>query len=55
MVLFTILLVTLIAIAFFAAIFLFTGSVAFVVVFGDVIVFSLIIWWIIKMVRKHKK
>ena len=55
MVLFTSLLVTLIACTIFAAIFLITGSAAFIVVFGDVLVFGLIVWLIIKYVKKHRK
>jgi hypothetical protein len=55
MVLFTSLLATLLVVAIFALIFLITGSLAFVVVFGDVLVFGLIVWWIIKYVKKHKK
>ena len=55
MVLFTSLLVALIVSTIFAVIFLLTGSVAFVVVFGDVLVFGLIVWLIVRYVRKHKK
>lgn len=55
MVLFTSLLIALIVCTIFAAIFLITGSVAFLVVFGDVIVFGLLIWLIVKLVRKHRK
>ena len=55
MVLFTSLLVTLIVCTIFAAIFLITGSAAFIVVFGDVLVFGLIVWLIIKYVKKHRK
>ena len=55
MVLFTSLLVALIVCTIFAAIFLITGSVAFLVVFGDVIVFGLLVWLIVKLVRKRKK
>lgn len=55
MVLFTGLLITLIVCAFLAAVFLVTGSVAFIAVFGDVIVFGLIVWFIVKFVRKHWK
>ena len=55
MVLFTSLLVALIVCTIFAAIFLITGSVAFLVVFGDVIVFGLLVWLIAKYIRKHRK
>lgn len=54
MVLFTSLLITLFVCAIFAAIFLITGSAAFIVVFGDAIVFGLLVWLIIKQVMKHK-
>ena len=54
MVLFTSLLITLFVCAIFAVIFLITGSAAFIVVFGDVIVFGLLVWLIIKQVMKHK-
>ena len=55
MVLFTSLLVTLIVCTIFVAIFLITGSAAFLVVFGDVIVFGLLVWLIVKLVKKCKK
>ena len=55
MILFTCLLIALLVCAIFAAIFLITGSAAFIVVFGDVIVFGLIMWWIIKYVKEHRK
>ena len=55
MVLFTSLLVTLIVCTIFAAIFLITGSVAFIVVFGDVIVCGLLIWLIVKGVKNRRK
>lgn len=55
MVLFTSLLVALIVFAIFAVIFLITESVAFIVVFGDVIVFGLIVWWIVKYVKNHRR
>lgn len=55
MVLFTSLLVALIVCTIFAAMFLITGSVAFIVVFGDVLVFGLIVWLIIRGVKNHKK
>lgn len=55
MVLFTSLLVMLLVLAIFVTIFLITGSVAFLVVFGDVIVCGLLIWWIVKLVKKHRK
>ena len=55
MILFTSLLVTLIVCTIFAATFLITGSVAFVVVFGDALVFGLLVWLIIKGARNHKK
>lgn len=54
MVLFTSLLITLFVCAVFVAIFLITGSAAFIVVFGDVIVFGLLVWLIVKQVMKHK-
>lgn len=55
MVLFTSLLVTLIVCTIFAAMFLITGSVAFIVVFGDVIIFGLLLWLIIKGINKRRK
>ena len=54
MVLFTSLLITLFVCAIFAVIFLITGSAAFIVVFGDAIVFGLLVWLIVKQVMKHK-
>lgn len=55
MVLFTSLLIALIVCTIYAAIFLITGSVAFLVVFGDVIIFGLLVWLIIKLVGKRRK
>lgn len=55
MVLFTCLLATLIVGIIFATIFLITGSLAFVVVFGDVLVFGLLVWLIAKGVANRKK
>jgi len=55
MVLFTSLLVSLIVCVIFAAMFLITGSVALIVIFGDVLVFALLVWLIVKYVGKHKK
>jgi hypothetical protein len=55
MVLFTGLLVTLFVCAIFAAMFLITGGAAFIVVFGDVLVFGLLVWLIVKYVKKHRK
>ena len=55
MVLFTTLLVTLFVCAIFAVMFLITESIAFIVVFGDVLVFGLLVWSIIKYVKNHKK
>ena len=55
MVLFTLLLSALIVCTIFAAIFLITGGAAFIVVFGDVIVFALLVWWIVRYVYNHRK
>ena len=55
MVLFTSLLMALIVCTIFAAVFLITGSVAFIVVFGDVLVFVLLVWLIVKYVKDHRK
>lgn len=55
MILFTSLLVALIVCTLFAAMFLITGSVAFIVVFGDVLVFVLLVWLIVKGVKNRKK
>lgn len=55
MILFTGLLVTLLVCIIFAVAFLITGGAAFIVVFGDVLVFGLLIWLIVRYVRKHKK
>lgn len=55
MILFTTLLIAFIVCTIFAAIFLITGSMAFVVVFGDVIVFVLLVWLIIKGINNHRK
>lgn len=54
MILFTSLLMALLVCTIFAAIFLITGSVAFIVVFGDVIVFGLLVWLIVRYVKNHK-
>jgi hypothetical protein len=55
MILFTTLLITFIVCTIFAAIFLITGSMAFVVAFGDVIIFALLVWLIIKGINNHRK
>ena len=55
MILFTLLLTAFIVFTIFAAFFLITGGAAFIVVFGDVIVFALLVWWIARYVYNHRK
>lgn len=54
MILFTILLSTVIAIAVITLISAIIAGLGFAAVFGDVIVFGLIVWLIIKIFRKKK-
>lgn len=55
MILFTIFIMTLIILAIITAIIVGTGCAAFIVVFGDVIVFDLLIVFIVKHIKKRKK
>ena len=55
MILFTILLILIIAIAVISLIAAIIAGVSFVAVFGDAIVFGLIVWLIIKIFKKKKK
>lgn len=55
MILFTILLSVIIAIAVIALISAFIAGGSLVVVFGDVILFGLIVWMIIKIFKKKEK
>lgn len=55
MILFTILLTMLIAIAVITAILAVVGTGSFVLAFGDVIVFGLIVWMIVKLIKKSNK
>lgn len=55
MILFTILLSLIIAIAVIALITAIIAGGSFIVVFGDLIVFGLIVWLIIKIFRQKKK
>lgn len=55
MILFTILLVTLLAILAVALVCAIVGGVSFAVVFGDVIVFAFIVWLIYKITHRKKK
>lgn len=55
MILFTILLTMLIAIAVITAILAIVGAGSFVLAFGDVIVFGLIVWMIVKLIKKSNK
>ena len=52
MILSLILLVILLIIGIVAAFILFVGGAGFVAVFGDVIVFMLIVWLVIKIVKR---
>lgn len=55
MILFTILLIIIIAIAVVVLAGVIIAGGSFIVVFCDVIVFSLIVWLIIKIFRRNKK
>lgn len=55
MILFTILLVTLLAIMAVALVCTIVGGISFAVAFGDVIVFAFIVWMIFKIFRRKKK
>lgn len=55
MILFTILLVTLLAILAVALVCAIVGGISFAVVFGDVIVFAFIVWLIYKITHRKKK
>lgn len=55
MILFTILLTVIIAIAVITAILSIVCAGSFVLAFGDLIVFGLIVWMIIKLIKKSKK
>ena len=55
MILFTILLAMLLAIAVVSAVFVIIGAGSFIAVFGDLIVFILIIWVIVKLFTRKKK
>ena len=54
MILFTILLIALIAIAICVATLALVGAGGFVIVFGDVIAFGLIVWLIVKAFKSKK-
>lgn len=54
MVLFLSLLIALMVSGIFVSIFLVMGGAAFIAVFGDVIIFGLLVWLIVKLVRKLK-
>lgn len=54
MILFTILLVTFIVFAIAALISAIIGGISLAVAFGDIIVFGLIVWLIVKIFRKKK-
>ncbi len=54
MILFLILLIVLIALIVLTVISIAAGGIAFILVFGDVIVFALIIGWIIKKIFFNK-
>lgn len=54
MILFTILLGTLIVFAIAALISAIIGGISLAVAFGDIIVFGLIVWLVIKIFRKKK-
>lgn len=55
MILFTILLATIIAAAVVGLICTVVGGVSFIVAFGDVFVFGLIIYLIVKIINRKKK
>ena len=55
MILFTILLTMLIAIAVITAILAIVGAGSFVLAFGDVIIFGLIVWMIVNLIKKSNK
>lgn len=55
MILFTILLVTLLAVLAIALVCTIVGGIGFITVFGDVIVFACIVWLIVKIFRRKKK
>lgn len=55
MILFTILLATIIAAAVVGLICAVVGGVSFIVAFGDVFVFGLIIYLIVKIINRKKK
>lgn len=55
MILFTILLVTLLAVLAIALVCTIVGGIGFAAVFGDVIVFACIVWLIVKIFRRKKK
>lgn len=55
MIIFTVLLIAAIALAIIGLVFTIVGGASLIVTFGDVIVFGLIIWLIIKIFRRKKK
>lgn len=55
MILLTILLVTVIAAAVALLISVIIGGIGFAVTFGDVLVFALVVWLIVKHFRKKKR
>lgn len=55
MILFTILLSVLLAIAVITGILAIIGAGSFFLAFGDIIVFGLIVWMIVKLIKDSKK
>lgn len=55
MILFTVLLISLIGLLTILAAIIFAGGVGFITVFGDVIVFGLVVWLIVTLISKIKK
>lgn len=55
MIIFTILLATIIAAAVVGLVCTIVGGVSFIVAFGDIFVFGLIVWLIVKIIRRKKK
>ena len=55
MILFTILAITLLALVIAIALTAFAGGAVFIVMFGDLIVFALVIAIIVKLIRKFRK
>lgn len=54
MITFTILLIALLALAIITTIALLVGGTGVLVVFGDVIVFVLIVWTIVRLIRRRR-